>query len=106
MSEILAKVHEAFRKRVLLTSHAVDHMNLPERMISRQMVEDAIESGELVEDYPNDPRGHSCLLMGKDRSGLTLHVTCAPTPEYLLIITAYLPNLIEWEKDLRTRKRK
>ena len=34
-----------------------------------------------------------------------LHVVCAPKDDYLVIITAYLPNDQEWEDDYRKRKK-
>ncbi len=66
--KILEDVRRAYRKKVLFTSHVLEQMNLAESLISRLDVYDAIESDELVEDYPNDPRGRSCLIMGKTRN--------------------------------------
>lgn len=106
MGEVLADVLRAYRKRALFTSHALDQMNLQERMISPHEVYEAIESDEIVEDYPNDPRGHTCLIMGKTRVGRVIHLVCAPKTDYLAIITAYVPSLIEWELEFRRRKRK
>ncbi|MBT3258836.1 MAG: YgiT-type zinc finger protein [Deltaproteobacteria bacterium] len=37
-------------------------MSRPDRMISASDVRMAIEQGELVEDYPEDAWGHSCLI--------------------------------------------
>jgi hypothetical protein len=82
-------VMEAFRKKVLFTRHALDRMNAPERMIKKDEVYDAIENGEVVEDYPNDPRGHSCLIEGKV-AGRTIRVVCAPKDKYLAVITVYI----------------
>ena len=78
----------AFKKKVLFTRHALDRMNAPERMIKKGEVYEAIENGQVVEDYPSDPRGHSCLIEARvaDR---TIHVVCAPKDEYLAIITVY-----------------
>lgn len=105
MRDILTEVRRAFRKKVLFTSHALDQMNLPDRMISTRDVYDAIENDEIVEDYPNDPRGHSCLIMGKTSGEQLIHLVCAPMRDYLTIITAYVPSLLEWRPDLKTRKR-
>jgi hypothetical protein len=33
-------------------------------MISRQEIRNVVEHGEIIEDYPNDARGHSCLMLG------------------------------------------
>ena len=106
MRESLGDVLRAYRKKVLFTSHALDQMNISERMISRRDVYEVIESDEIVEDYPQDPRGHSCLIMGKTRDGRIIHVVCAPKKDYLAIVTAYAPSLLQWERDLRTRRRR
>jgi len=79
--------------------------NSPERMILTQEVYEAIEKGELIEDYPDDPRGHSCLIGCRTSNGRWIHVVCAPTEEYFLIITAYIPSLDEWKHDMKTRRK-
>ena len=32
----------------------------------------------MVEDYPDDSRGHSCLMLGFGKGGRPIHVVCAP----------------------------
>ena len=99
------RVRRAAARRLLYLPHAVRQMARPERMITSGEVRAAVDLGELVEDYPDDARGHSCLLLGRggERS---VHVVCAPKEEYLAIITAYVPSADEWEADLRTRSNK
>ena len=63
-----------------------------------------IEHGDLVEDYPDDPRGHSCLMLGFGEGGRAIHVVCTPKDEYLAIITAYLPDPHEWAEGFRQRR--
>jgi len=72
-------------------------------MIGRTEVRSVIADGELVEDYPEDARGHSCLLLGFGEGGRPIHVVCAPKDEFLAIITAYLPRAGKWSADFRTR---
>jgi hypothetical protein len=36
----------------------------PDRMISTAEVRQVITQGHIIEDYPEDARGHSCLLLG------------------------------------------
>lgn len=43
-------------------------------------VEDALRNGEILEDYPNDPRGASCLVLGHGSLGYPIHVVCGRTP--------------------------
>ena len=99
------RVGRAYRKRLLFSSHALEQMNLLERLITTRDVRDIIENGDIIEEYADDPRGPSCLVYGKTREGRVLHVVCAPKSDHLVVVTAYTPSLIEWERDFRTRKR-
>jgi uncharacterized protein DUF4258 len=78
---------------------------LRERKISADDLEEAIRNGTIVEDYPDDARGPSCLILGQS-GGRPLHVVCGRLEEQrILIITAYEPDPEEWEPDWRTRRR-
>ena len=79
-------------------------MSRPSRMISPAEIESAINAVELVEDYPEDVRGHSCLLLGSGDGGRPIHVVCPPNPDYLAIITAYIPHPDQWTADFKERK--
>jgi len=72
-------------------------------MVTTAEVMAVVIGGELVEDYPEDVRGHSCLLLGLGEQGRPIHVVCAPKTDYLAIITAYLPDLAQWSADFRRR---
>jgi len=71
-------------------------------MISTSEIRGAVMNGEVIEDYPEDSRGHSCLLLGLGNERF-VHVVCAPKDEYLAIITAYLPAPDQWTDDLKRR---
>jgi hypothetical protein len=73
-------------------------------MISSEEVREVIVEGEIIEDYPNDVRGHSCLMLGVTHSGRPVHVVCAPKEQYLGIITVYSPSGLKWEEDFKTRR--
>ena len=81
-------------------------MSHADRMISISEIRGVVEKGELIEDYPEDARGHSCLLVGIGYGNRPVHVVCAPKEDYLAIITAYLPDLDQWEDNYRKRKKK
>ena len=101
---ILDKVREAAAKKILYLPHAVSQMSRPDRMIEIDEIEQIINQGELIEDYPNDSRGHSCLLLGAENIiGRPIHVVCSPKDEYLAIITSYLPSGMEWENGYKKR---
>ncbi|HEB91985.1 MAG TPA: DUF4258 domain-containing protein [Gammaproteobacteria bacterium] len=44
----------------------------------------------MIEEYPENQRGESCLIL-HTKEGRVIHIVCASKPEYLAIITAYLP---------------
>ena len=75
--------------------HAVDQSIL--RHITRKEVEEAVANGEIVEDYPTDKYGPSCLILGFTVEGRPLHVQCThPRQPRLKIITLYEPDPAEW----------
>lgn len=76
------------------------------RKIEAKEIETAICKGTIIEPYPDDPRGPSCLILGFTSQNRPLHVVCGRIEEdEILIITAYEPDPKEWEADWRTRKR-
>jgi len=84
------------------SEHALDQSII--RRISGQELLDAVGSGELVEDYPNDKYGPSCLILGKTRTGRALHIQCSyATRPTVKIITVYEPDPSEWV-DYKVRK--
>lgn len=71
--------------------------------ISIEEVEIVLTSGEILENYPNDPRGPSCLVLGYGDEGYSIHIVCGRTPSgKLRIITVYIPSLPKWV-DPKTR---
>lgn len=75
------------------TLHAVQRTT--ERHISRTELEEVIAKAEIIEEYPQDKYGPSCLLYGETHSGRILHVQISLPPS-VKIITAYEPNADEW----------
>jgi len=101
---LLLRIRDAAKKKYLFLPHALRQMNRPERMISTAEIRKVIEQGGIVEDYPQDARGHSCLMLGRGESSRPIHVVCAHKEDYLAIITAYIPGEKEWADDFKTRR--
>ena len=57
--------------------------------------------GVVIEDCPEDPRGHSCLMLGFGYKNRPIHVVCAPKEDYLAVITAYVPDSSEWLQNFK-----
>jgi hypothetical protein len=73
-------------------------------MIETSEIRKVIEEGAIIEDYPEDARGHSCLILGRGGEKRPIHVVCSPKDEYLAIIAAYLPDQGQWLNDFATRR--
>ena len=91
------------RREYEFSKHALDQSIL--RDIGVAEIEEAIANGaELIEDYPDDKYGPSCLLLGFSNSGRPLHLQCSyPGRSLVKIITLYEPDPDRWV-DFRTRK--
>ena len=59
-------------------------------------IKEALLSGKIIEDYPEDKRGHSCLVQGKTLTGRDIHAVCGKSYDILWIITVYEPDPREW----------
>ena len=101
--EFRQSIRDRALQRILFLPHAMRQMSRPDRMIATADVRKVIEEGEIIEDYPEDTRGRSCLILGRAGNGRPIHIVCAPKDEYLAIITAYIPDEAQWSKDFRTR---
>lgn len=72
--------------------------------ITYREIDETFKKIELIEDYPNDPRGHSCLLLGFTSEGNPLHFVCGDLDKKrILLITMYRPKSEEWV-DFRKRR--
>ena len=101
---LLEKIRKMAQRQIIYTEHALDRMNAESEMITSEEVREVVLEGEIIEDYPEDVRGHSCLMLGVTRSGRPVHVVCAPKERYLGIITVYVPSRLKWKDDFKTRK--
>ena len=101
--DILNLVRESASKRVLFLPHAIRQMSLPDRMITTKDIRRIVENGEVIENYPEDARGLSCLFLGYTTER-PIHVVCSPKKDYLAIITAYVPTKEDWEDNYKKRK--
>ena len=91
---------ELIREKVLanafeFSQHAVDQIIL--RRIRVQEIREAIKTGKVIEDYPDDKYGPSCLGLGFAEEGKAIHVQCSyPSRPLVKIITVYEPDPNEW----------
>ena len=94
--------HMVIDGKIRWTNHVI--VRLLQRNITQDDIETAIKNGEIIEQYENDYPYPSCLIYGLSLNNKVLHVVCGLNETELWIITAYYPDNIEWETDMKTRK--
>jgi len=102
--ELIDEIRVTFGKRLYeFSKHAVDQSII--RDISVAELEEAIAGrSEVIEDYPEDKYGPSCLILGYTKAGRPLHVQCSyPSRPLIKIITLYEPDPDLWI-DFRVRR--
>jgi len=85
MEEIRTKIAQG---QFEFSQHAVDQSII--RHISVQELREAIADGQVIEDYPDDKYGPSCLILGFTLADRPLHIQCSyPSHPLIKIITLY-----------------
>lgn len=90
-------------KNIIWRDHVLVRMR--QRSISILDILNCINSGEIIESYPNDYSYPSALVLGKTLKDKFLHIVCAEGQGKLWMITAYYPDKEEWYDDMKTRRR-
>jgi hypothetical protein len=90
--------------KLVFSVHALGRMF--ERQLGVEDVEAVIESGETIEDYPNDKPYPSRLVLGW-RGARPVHIVVAHnlSENELIVITVYEPDPGLWEADFTRRRR-
>lgn len=92
IDEIRAKIAQNLFE---LSQHAVDQSIL--RHISIRELRESLENANIIEDYPDDKYGPSCLILGFTRTKRPIHIQCSyPSRPLLKIITLYEPDPKRW----------
>lgn len=89
---------------IAVTAHA--KYRLQERNILLDDVEQAIKTGSIIEEYPDDKPFPSCLISGMAVDGRVLHTVVSRYEEFLYLITAYWPDSEKWTNNFTTRRNK
>ena len=100
---LIEKIHEKIEiGKFEFSKHAVDQSII--RHISVQEVREVISNGIIIEDYPEDKYGPSCLIFGMTTKKRSLHIQCSyPSRAIIKIITLYEPDPNRWI-DLKKRR--
>lgn len=100
--EVLARIRaQARENQIRFTLHA--NQEMVEEGFTLVEVVHAIACGEILEDYPDEPRGACCLLNGKTGTGRPLHLVCTTAQPVLVVITVYEPKPPKWPTPTQRR---
>jgi hypothetical protein len=87
-----------------LSKHALDQSIIRDITISE--IKQAIIKGNIIEDYPDDKYGASCLILGFTHSNRPLHIQSSyPSRPLIKIITIYQPSETLWKNNYTIRRK-
>lgn len=85
------------------SKHAVDQSILRHIIVAE--LREAILGAEVIENYPDDKYGPSCLLLGFTEARRPLHIQCSyPSRPLVKVITLYEPDPALWNDFKRRRE--
>jgi hypothetical protein len=93
------------RLDVRISEHGYDELS-QDGILAREVIS-RVEDGQLVEDYPEYPKGPCVLVLQRDGAGEPIHVVWGipknqETPAVL--VTAYRPDPARWSPDFMRRR--
>jgi len=99
---------EFIRKEIQNQSYEISIHGDDERIadgLSIEEIEFVLSGCEIIEQYPDDERGKSCLAMGYLQNGKPVHTVCGKNRSgHLVIITVYLPSMPKWKNEYKRNK--
>lgn len=106
----LKEISEFFRNGdYYITKHGYEELDNDNITIENLETAIGLDNPKIIEDYPNDPRGASCLVLGDADSEIKIHVCIGISGEKPEVITAYIPSPDKFyapEFELRRRNTK
>ncbi len=102
--DALAFIRDCIRRRRILWTYHVN-MRLAGKVIRREAILEAVETYEIVEQYPQDKYLPSYLILARHGDDV-FHVLFAADVEgdSVRAVTTYRPDPEEWQPDLKTRR--
>jgi len=107
MSQTLKQlISLAARDEIKISDHGYDE--LAEDSIFVRDIVASLADAELLEDYPEFPKGPCVLVLQRDRDDKPVHAVWGiPKGETspAVLVTAYRPDPSRWTNDFRSRKK-
>ncbi len=97
-------IKRCFHARKILWTYHVN-MRLGQRSISRAQIFQAIDTFDIIEEYPNDKYFPSYLIRAEvGQIVFHTHVAIDTEGDNVRIITAYFPDRVGWNEDFKVRR--
>lgn len=107
MSGMLELLKDLVTKgEILISDHGYDEL-AADNLSVRKLVS-GLNDAELLEDYPDFPKGSCVLVLQKDEKDQPIHVVWGipkGTVRPAVLVTAYRPDAARWTEDFRRRKK-
>jgi hypothetical protein len=94
------------RRDVRISEHGYDE--LAEDGLTATEIVDGIINGQVIEDYPDYPKGPSVLVLQFDRDGRPIHSVWGVPKGHqrpAVLVTAYRPDPSRWDSSFRERRK-
>lgn len=91
---------------VRISEHGYDELAV-DGLLARELVE-GVETADVIEDYPDYPKGPCVLLLQRTKDGRSVHAVWglpAASASPAVLITAYVPDPGKWEPGLKRRRK-
>ena len=93
------------RPEVRISEHGYDEL-AQDGILAREVIS-GVNEGQVVEDYPEYPKGPCVLVLQRDRAGKPVHVVWGIPKDQespAVVVTAYRPDLKRWTPDFMHRR--
>jgi hypothetical protein len=106
MSAAFERVKRLVAEReIRISDHGYDEL-AQDGILAREVVS-GVQDGQIVEDYPEYPKGPCVLVLQRDQAGKPIHVVWGipkgkATPA--VVVTSYRPDPDKWSSDFMHRR--